>query len=198
MGSIEVETESGRVSRNRATGHSPGNGIIPLLAAAVLTANLFATFGCSSKEEKEPTPVVAVQVATVKTENIQARITTNAILYPRDQAAIVPKIVGPIKKYYVSRGSHVHAGELLVTLEDKDLKGALTESQGNYQQAEATYNSALQSAEHDVKIAKQQLNAAQSLYDGREILYKQGAMSQKDVQDASIALTQARSQYDLA
>ncbi len=198
MGSIGVETDGGPVSRSRATDHSRGNEIIALLAAAVLAANLLASGGCSSKEEKEPAPVVAVEAATVKTEDIQARITTNAILYPRNQAAIVPKIVGPIQKYYVGRGSRVHAGELLVTLEDKDLKGALTESQGNYQQAEATYDGALQSAEHDLKIAKQQLNAAQSLYDSRETLYKQGAMSRKDVQDASIALTQARNQYDLA
>jgi HlyD family secretion protein len=154
--------------------------------------------GCSSKEEKEPAPVVAVQAAAVKTETIQARITTNAVLYPRDQVAIVPKIVAPIKQFYVRRGSHVHAGEVLATLEDKDLKGALTESQGNYQQAEAAYNGAVQSAERDLKIAKEQLDAAQSLYDSRQTLYKQGAMSQKDVQDAKIALSQARNQYDLA
>jgi HlyD family secretion protein len=195
MGSIAVETESSPVRTTRAADRSLG---FAFLAAVILVANLLASFGCSSQEEKEPTPVVAVQAATVKTENIQAKITTNAILYPRDQAAIVPKIVGPIKKYYVSRGSHVHAGEVLATLEDSDLKGALTESQGNYQQAEAIYNSALQSAQHDLKIAKQQLDAAQTLYDSRQTLYKQGAMSQKDVQDASIALTQARNQYDLA
>jgi HlyD family secretion protein len=154
--------------------------------------------GCSSKEEKEPTPVVAVQAAMVQSKTIESTITTTAALYPRDQVAIVPKIVAPIKKYYVSRGSHVHAGQILVTLEDTDLKGALTESQGNYQQAEATYNSALQSAERDLKIAQEQLDAAQSLYDSRVTLNKQGAMSQKDVQDAKIALTQARNQYDLA
>lgn len=154
--------------------------------------------GCSSKEEKEPAPLVVVQVAAVKTETIQARITTNAVLYPRDQVAIVPKIVAPIKQFYVRRGSHVHAGQVLATLEDKDLKGALTESQGNYQQAEAAYNSAVQSAERDLKIAKEQLDAAQSVYESRETLYKQGAMSQKDVQDAKIALSQARNQYDLA
>jgi HlyD family secretion protein len=195
MGSIGVETESSPVRETRAADRSSG---VAFLGAVIVVANLLASFGCSSKEEKETVPVVAVQAAMVKTENIQAKITTNAILYPRDQAAIVPKIVGPIKKYFVSRGSRVHAGEVLATLEDSDLKGALTESQGNYQQAEATYNSALQSAQHDLKIAKEQLDAAQSLYDSRQTLYKQGAMSQKDVQDASIALTQARNQYDLA
>jgi len=195
MGSIGAETESSPVREKRARQRS---SVIALLGTMAVAANLFASLGCSSKEEKEPAPVVAVQADTVKTETIQARIATNAILYPRDQAAIVPKIVGPIKKYYVSRGSHVHAGEVLATLEDQDLKGTLTESQGNYQQAEATYNSALQSAEHDLKIAKEQLDGAQSLYDARESLYKQGAISQKDVQDASIALTQARNQYDVA
>lgn len=169
-----------------------------IFLAGVTGLVLVLSIGCSSKEEKEPAPVVAVQAATVQTKVIESAITTNAVLYPRDQVAIVPKIVAPIKKYYVTRGSHVHAGEILVTLEDKDLKGALTESQGNYQQAESAYNSAQQSAERDLKIAQEQLDAAQSLYDSRVTLNKQGAMSQKDVQDAKIALSQARNQYDLA
>jgi len=169
-----------------------------LWLALVIVAGILGHSGCSSEEEKEPTPLVTVEAATVKTESIEARVSTNAILYPHDQAAIVPKISGPIKKFYVTRGSHVHAGEVLATLEDQDLRGTLTESQGAYQQAEAAYSSALQSAERDVKIAKDQLDAAQSLYDGRETLYKQGAISAKDVQDARIAFAQARNQYDLA
>jgi len=169
-----------------------------LVSAAVLAGNLLAIQGCSSKEEKENPPVIAVQAAGVKTETIQARITTNAVLYPRDQVAIVPKIIGPIKEFYVTRGSHVHAGEVLAKIEDTDLKGALTESRGNYQQAEAAYSTAQQSAGRDLKIAKEQLDAAQSLYDARENLYRQGAIAQKDVQDSKIALSQARNQYDLA
>ena len=60
------------------------------------------------------------------------------------------------------------------------------------------YNSALQSARQDLNTSKEQLDAAQKLFDAREILYKQGAMAAKDVEDARIALTQARNQYDLA
>ena len=141
--------------------------------------------------------MVSVQAAAAKTQTIEDEISTDAILYPHDQAAIVPKVAGPIKKFYVRRGSRVHAGEVLATIEDSDLKGALTESQGAYQQAEATYGSAAQSAEHDLKIAKEQFEAAQSVYDSRVSLYKQGAASQKDVQDAQIALSQASNQYGL-
>lgn len=197
MGSIGVESSRKLQSKIVASERSRQTWGAAFVFALALGFILLSP-GCSSKEEKESAPVVAVQAAAVKTENIQARITTNAVLYPRDQVAIVPKIVAPIKQFYVRRGSHVHAGEVLATLEDRDLKGALTESQGNYQQAEAAYNTALQSAERDLKIAKEQLDAAQSLYESRETLYKQGAMSQKDVQDAKIALSQARNQYDLA
>lgn len=166
------------------------------LAALVIAASLMAS--CSSKQEQEVVPVVAVEAATVESKAIQATIDTDAVLYPRDEAAIVPKIVAPIKKFYVERGSQVRAGQLLAELENQDLVGALTENQGGYEQAEASYKSALQSASQDLQVAKEQLDAAQKLYDSRQTLYKQGAMAAKDVEDAGIALTQARNQYDLA
>jgi HlyD family secretion protein len=177
-----------------------GRATQPLLALAVIAlGTAIVAAGCSSKEEeKEPSPVVTVQAAMVGRASIRDEITTDAILYPRDQAALVPKISAPIKKFYVQRGSKVRAGELLAELENRDLLGALTENQGGYEQAEASYKNAEQSAPQDLQVAKQQLDAAQKLYDGRETLYKQGAMAAKDVEDARIALTQARNQYDLA
>jgi HlyD family secretion protein len=172
---------------------------LPLLAPAaiaLIASILFAS--CSSKEQQEASPVVTVQAATVERTSIQNKITTDAILYPRDAAAIVPKISAPIKKFFVQRGSKVHAGELLAELENQDLLGALTENEGGYEQAEASYKNAEQSAPQDLKFAKEQLEAAQKLYDSRETLYQEGAMAAKDVEDARIALTQARNQYSLA
>jgi len=171
-----------------------------VLAGAFVIAGICSSIllmpGCSSKGKEAPAEV-QVQAATVERKTIQARITTQAVLYPRDQAAIVPKISAPIKEFYVNRGSRVHAGELLATLENKDLVGALTESQGTYDQAQAAYDGALQSAGRDLKAAQEQFQAARSLYDARVALYKQGAIADRDVQDAKIALTQASNQYDL-
>lgn len=153
---------------------------------------------CSSKEESEPAPTVAVQVAAAQTHPIQQLISADAVLYPIDQAAIVPQVSAPIKKFYVQRGSQVHAGQLLAELESQPLQGAVTENQGNYQQAQAAYQTALQNAQQQLTLAQQQLDAARKLYDSRQNLLKQGAVSQKDVQDAQIALTQAQNQYDSA
>lgn len=166
--------------------------------AALLLGATFLAQGCSSQEEKGTEAIVAVQAATAENTSLQDKISADAILYPRDQAAIVPRVNAPIKKFYVERGSKVHAGQLLAELEARDLAGAVTENQGGYEQAEATYNSAMQSARQDLNASKEQLDAAQKLFDSRETLYRQGAMSAKDVEDARIALTQARNQYDLA
>ncbi len=40
------------------------------------------------------------------------------------QAAISTKVTAPVKKFYVQRGSHVHAGQLLATLENKRSRGS--------------------------------------------------------------------------
>ncbi len=40
------------------------------------------------------------------------------------------------------------------------------------------------------------MDAAQKLYNARQELYKQGAVSSKDVDDANVALIQARNAYE--
>jgi HlyD family secretion protein len=154
--------------------------------------------GCAAKEANEDTPTVTVQVGAAENKTINREVRGEAILYPRDQAAIVPKVSAPVAKFYVDRGSPVHAGQLLAELENRDLASAVTDSQGAYQQAEATYQTVAQKTEQDLKLSKEQLDAAQRLFNNRESLLKQGAVSAKDVEDARIALTQAQNQYETA
>jgi len=153
---------------------------------------------CATKEASEEAPTVTVQVGAAENEPIKLEIAADAVLYPRDQAALIPKIAAPISKFYVDRGSPVHAGEVLADLENKDLASAVADNQGGYAQAQAAYQSAVEKAPRDLRIAKEQLDAAQKVYDNRQFLLQQGATSAKDVQDAQIALTQARTQYEAA
>jgi len=177
----------------------------PLRGAAAAIVAVAATFavtllgGCNSSKAAEPeAPTVSVQVGPATVTKIQRKVIAEAVLYPKDQAAIVPKINAPVKKFYVQRGSVVHAGQLLAELENQDLQGAVTENRGGYEQAEATYQSQLHKAEQDLRLAKEVLDAQQRLYDSRQALLKQGAASGKDVDDAQVALTQARNQYEVA
>ena len=163
---------------------------------------------CSpKKEEPEATEhVVTVDVAPVLTSPISLKVTAEALLYPLQQAAIVPKISGPVKKFYVDRGSRVREGQLLAELENRDLASTAAESHAAFEQAEANYQTVargtaaeeLQKAELDVRSTKDSMDAQQKLFDNRQTLYREGAISQKDVNDAQVALSQAKSQYEQA
>jgi HlyD family secretion protein len=181
------------------TSHGAAARFAPMAAAGVFFVSAFFLSGCSAKPEgAEPAPTVAVQVGAAENEPIERKVIGDAILYPLDQAAIVPKIAAPVKKFYVERGSTVHAGQVLAELESADLAGAVTDSQGGYAQAQATYDAAVQKAKQDLELTKETLDSQQRLYDSRQALYKQGAASAKDVDDAKLSLSQAQAQYDTA
>ena len=160
---------------------------------------------CSKKEE-EAGPEVTVQAAKAAKQSIRQVIRSEAVLYPKNQAAITPKVVAPVKQFYVNRGSRVQAGQLLAVLENRDLAAAETETKGSFHQAEATYQiettSALpeewQKAEYDLKAGKENYDAQQKIYDSRKKLYDEGALPRKDYDQSLVALTQAKSQYEIA
>jgi len=171
----------------------------------ILLATLLVV-SCRGKSEPEAAPVVTVDVAPVLLSSIDRTIRADGVLYPRQQAAIVPKISAPVKKLYVQRGARVRAGQLLLELENQDLAGAARESRASYDLAEATYETTskatvpqeLQKAQLDARAAKAALDAQQSVYDSRQRLFTEGAIAQKDVNDALVALSQARTQYETA
>lgn len=170
---------------------------------AVALSSLLSLTACS-REQAEPPPVVTVQAAPVKQGSISQIVTTDAVLFPINQATIVPKIASPVAKALVVRGTKVHQGQLLLTLENKDLLAAAQENRGNYEGAQAAHNIAtnsavpeeLQKAELDTQSAKESLDAQQKIYDSRTNLFNQGAIPRKDLDAAAVALVQARAQYN--
>ncbi len=181
-----------------------GAATAPLVALVILAACMFSA--CSSNEEGERAPTMSVQVATAQRGTIEQEIEADAVIFPIDQAAIAAKIGAPVSKFYVDRGSHVHAGELLARLESEDLAAAVTENKGAYQQAGATYQTKvksslpeeMQKAQLDLKAAREALGAQQQVFNARQSLYQQGAIPRKDLEDAAVALTEASNQYDIA
>jgi multidrug efflux pump subunit AcrA (membrane-fusion protein) len=169
------------------------------LAALLLLA------GCSKKEASEPT-AVAVQAATAQVQTITEHIVTDAVLAPIAEAAISPKITAPVKKFYVQRGAHVKAGQLLATLENSDLAAAVTDNQGSFDAADATYQTSIkatvpedyQKAQLDLAQAKANLDLNQSIVASRKQLFAQGAIPGRDLDTSLAALVQAEAAYDAA
>jgi multidrug efflux pump subunit AcrA (membrane-fusion protein) len=170
--------------------------------SAILAAAIAG--GCRGHKDEEAAPVVTVDVAPVLLAGIQRTIRADGVLYPRQQAAIVPKISAPVKKLYVQRGARVQPGQLLVELENEDLAGAAAESRAGADLADATYETTanatvpqeLQKAELDARAAKDALDAQQAILVNRQRLYAEGAIAQKDVNEAQASVSQARATYE--
>jgi HlyD family secretion protein len=147
-----------------------------------------------------------VQIVPVAKATLQQTVTADAVLFPTAQSALVPKISAPVKKFYVNRGSHVRAGQLLAELENRDLAAAAQENRGTFDQAEATYATTtaadipqeIQKAQLDTQASKQTFEAAQKIYDSRKDLFQQGALPRKELDQAGVDLTNARNQYEIA
>jgi RND family efflux transporter MFP subunit len=165
----------------------------------------FLLAGCS-KEEKEKDPVVTVQVTPAKRATITQTVSAEAVIYPLEQATIAPKITAPITEFKVRRGDRVKKGQLLAQLENKDLAGQAKASQGSFEQADATYKTSIdasipqqvQKAQLDADAAKAAFEAQQRVYNSRKELFDQGALPQRDLDSAAVALAQARGANEVA
>src|SRR5579864_8171367 len=82
----------------------PRVGAPCLISRLLLIACLLTLAGCSKKEEKEAEPVVPVQVTAVRQDSIRHIITADAVLWPRNQASVTPKVSAPVRKLHVNRG----------------------------------------------------------------------------------------------
>jgi multidrug efflux pump subunit AcrA (membrane-fusion protein) len=137
---------------------------------------------------------------------MEQTVSSEAVLFPLAQSAIIPKISAPVKTFYVKRGSPVREGQLLAVLENKDLTAAAQDTKGSYDQAQATYEIStasdlpqeVQKAELDVQAAKKLLDAQQRVHDSRQDLFQQGALPRKELDQSGVELTQARNQYEMA
>ena len=175
--------------------------LLPIVIAMLLS-------GCAKQDEKKadqevPTPVTAEPAVRGAIDHL---VTADAVLYPINQANITSKISAPVKRILVNRGDHVRAGQLLAELESRDLAAAASEGKEQYESAQAAYQTTTGAtlpedktkAQADVQAAAQALDAAKKLYDNRVALQKEGALAQKLVDDAKVAMVQAQSTFETA
>ena len=180
-----------------------------IIAAGFLLVSALIT-GCGkggetkeAAETEAPTPVTVEPAVRGAIDHV---ITADAVLYPINQANVIPKLTAPVRRILVNRGDHVRAGQLLAELETADLAAAAEETKHQYEQTQAasqtltgaTVAEDRAKAESDVKSAQQALDTAQKLYDNRVALQREGALAQKLVDDAKVALVQAQSQFEVA
>lgn len=176
------------------------------LSACLLLTAFLAGCGGEKKEAADVEAPTPVQVETVRKGPIDHIVTADAVLYPVNLANVTAKISSPVKRVLVNRGDHVKAGQLLIELESADLAATANESKSLYEQALAALQMMTGStvvddkskAQNDLRSAQQALDAAKKVYESRVALHNQGALAERLVDDARVALAQAQATYDIA
>ena len=184
---------------------------LPRVVAYALAFMVLVPAGCKRKAAADATTAnvdaaVAVQAEHPSVGQISEEIAADAILAPLSQAAIASRISAPIRAEYVQRGAHVSKGQLLLTLEDRDLQGTALDSKGSLTQAQAAYTATtkatipedLQRAQLDVAQTQANLDVANRTAEERKRLLREGAIAGRDTDTAIASAVQAQAAYDTA
>src|ERR1039458_2618147 len=173
--------------------------------ATIVALCLLAT-GCAKRAVDEAESMAPVEVSAVAQDSIRRVVEADAVLYPIDQASVMPKISAPVQKFLVNRGDHVRAGQLLAVIENRDLVAAENAAKSQVDQADANLRStesaavpeAVMKAQTDVASDQEQLDAARRALESRQKLFQDGALARKSVDDAAVTYAQAKAQFETA
>ena len=174
------------------------------LAVGMLAAAICLT-GCGKGAPKQGPAALNVDVATAHRQDIGTSITLDGQIAPLEQSTLAFQQSGPIAAVYVNVGDRVRQGELVAKIDDSTLRAQLAQAQA----AAAQQNASAQGAQAGLPIAQQQNSAAvqtaqaalanaRLVYNQDEALFKQGYVSQAQLESARSQYVQAQNQYNNA
>src|SRR5262245_27777067 len=156
--------------------------------------------------EEEEAVVVSVRVAKAERGSISAEVTALGTIFARKEATVSSKISGQIRQMVLLKNKPVHEGEVIVSLEARDVQAQRNEAAAALEEARTNLRSVTagaipQTAAQDEKAlrdARANVENARALYERRLRLYEQGGISKKDVDASQLALTTAENDLRLA
>ncbi len=131
--------------------------------------------------------IIAIAIASYWYLVLRGYISTDDAYIDGDQIGISSKILGRVAQLTVSEGDTVSPGQLLVQLDDADLKAQ-----------EAQAKAALEYTEQSVPVARINLDRAQEDYDRASFQYKDKVITREQYDHASKALDMAKAQFNVA
>ncbi|HEV7860493.1 MAG TPA: efflux RND transporter periplasmic adaptor subunit [Pyrinomonadaceae bacterium] len=182
-----------------------------ILAIALLVVALAAFWWWRSRKapaaaEAAATPVVSVRVAKAERQQIAAQVSALGTIFPREQATVAAKVSAQIRQMPLLKNRVVRAGEVIATLESRDLQAQRDEAVAALNEALANARSLTTGTipqtnaqdEKALRDARANVSNARNTYERRLALYNQGGISKKDLEASQLALTTAENDLRLA
>lgn len=140
--------------------------------------------GCSNNEQSQgqsnrmrgsfggaQTGSLPVKVDTVKSETISTFILTNTTLEAQRTVDVIARVSGIVKDYYFEEGSVVKKGDLLVKLDDRELKLSMQQAKSRADNMERLFERSKELYEKNI-VSKETYDDAQFQYETAESQYQ--------------------------
>lgn len=143
-----------------------------------------------------------VQTTPIKRENIESHIQSTGKIFSMDKRDVVSDVEEKIEKMYVQKGDKVEKGQILMKLEEtnirykiKDARLRLTMEEENLKQLEREGNTEL---EINLSNAKIKYEDAKNTYERNEQLYAENVISKVELDKSKDDMDQSYNDYTLA
>jgi HlyD family secretion protein len=177
-----------------AVGSVPGKGWLWVIPALLLVAG--AAYLATRPRQ------IAVDVLVAKREDVQLSVVASGRVLAPARVEVGATITGRVQKVAVREGARVSADELLIALEQLELKAAVTQARAARDRARARLQGvttlALPTAREARTQAASNLSMAEKEFKRSQDLLAKGFISQSRVDEAERQLQVARSQLAAA
>jgi RND family efflux transporter MFP subunit len=165
--------------------------LIPM--AAVLLSSCGKN-GEADRVEPPPSKPVAVETVAVTTQEWPATYEATGTVRACTTATISSKVMGYVQQVSAQVGDRVRAGQLLVTLDARDLETNVKRAEAG----RAEVQSAIPEADNAVAAAKANLDLARATFKRMEELAARKSISNQEFDEASARLKAAQANHEMA
>jgi RND family efflux transporter MFP subunit len=180
----KADLSSLRIHDSHRSGGKTGK-VLSYFAAVIGLVIIIAGIAYAFRNQ---TPVV--EVVTAQKPDVGGRsaiLNASGYVTPRRRATIAAKITGRVTGVFFDEGTHVHAGQLLATLDDSDARRALDSAKADRDSSQA----AIADFQVQLKFAQIELRRA-------EQLQKAGVQTQEQLDTASTNVDSLKAKIELA
>ncbi|MDF1525703.1 MAG: efflux RND transporter periplasmic adaptor subunit [bacterium] len=153
-----------------------------LLSAAIAGTMIFGA--CSPAHEAKPVvrpEVTGVELQKVQITSVPESYETTGTVVPKSSSTVSSRVMGTVTSLLVREGDKVKAGQLLLTLDDRDLRERV-------RTAEEAHNQAI----HALEAARNQEDLAGRTYERYRKLYEGNAITTQEMDNVTNQANQAR------
>ncbi len=147
-------------------------------------AGILFVGACSPTHEAKPVvrpEVTGVELERVYTTSVPESYETTGTVVPRTSSTVSSRVMGVVTSLLVKEGDTVRAGQLLLTIDDRDLREKM-------RGAEEAYNEAF----HALESARKQEDLAGKTYERYQKLHDDKAITTQELDNVASRANQAR------